>query len=88
MVVDPDQPGFHRLAQEINPRTVVRPVEASDLEDITDTRDIKLAWQIFISADTAPATRSEWAEITGQDMWDHDNKRHIYLYETYDKQIS
>ena len=88
MVVDPGQPGFHRLAQEINPRAIVRPVEVSALKDIADTHDIKLAWQIRIDTETAPASRSEWADITGQDMWDHDNSRHIYLYETYDKETT
>jgi hypothetical protein len=88
MVVDPGQPGFHRLAQEINPRAIVRPVEVSALKDIADTHDIKLAWQIRIDTETVPASRSEWADITGQDMWDHDNSRHIYLYETYDKETT
>ena len=66
----------------------MRQVEVSALESIADTHNIKLAWHILIDADTAPASRSEWAEITGQDMWDHDNSRHIYLYDRYDKETN
>ena len=83
MVAEPDAPGFHRLAQEVNPQAVIRPVDVSEVKDYAT--DAVQAWEIIIDADATPAKRSDWADITGKAMWDHDNSRHVYLYERYDQ---
>ena len=38
----------------------------------------------MIDPQAEPATRSDFADVTGKDMWGHDNSRHVYLYEQYD----
>lgn len=85
MVMDPDQPGFHRLVQEVNPQAAVRRIQPPELSVVTDVEQVQLAWEIVIDPAVEPATRSEWADVTGQDLWEHDNTRHVYLYEMYDE---
>ena len=80
MVSDPAQPGFHRLAQAVNPQAVVSQVEPSA---VPDDRAV-LAWEIAIDPAAEPAEPSEWADVTGRSMWDHDNTQHYYHYERYD----
>ena len=84
MVERPQRPGFHRMVEEVNPRARVRQVEVAEVAPFTDTDGVVLAWEIVIDAQAEPARRSEWADVTGQDMWDHDNRRHVYLYDRYD----
>ncbi|MCX2981327.1 hypothetical protein EYC98_10670 [Halieaceae bacterium IMCC14734] len=84
MTMDPEQPGFHRMAQEVNPQAAVSRIEPAELSAVTDVDNVRLAWEIIIDPAVEPATRSEWADVTGQDLWDHDNRRHVYLYEQYD----
>jgi hypothetical protein len=45
---------------------------------------VRAAWEVVIDPDAEPATRSEWADMVGNHMWDLDNSRHVYLYEKYD----
>ena len=84
MVTSPDEPGFVRLAQEVNPRAQVRQLDAGSLAGEFGVDDALLAWEIVIDDDAEPALRSDWADITGKDMWEHDNSRHFYHYERYD----
>jgi hypothetical protein len=84
MVSSPDNPGFERLAQEVNPRAVVREIDAAELGELTDIEAVRSAWEIVIDPDAVPATRSDWADMVGNHMWDLDNSRHVYLYEKYD----
>ncbi|NND69337.1 MAG: hypothetical protein HKN19_17230 [Halioglobus sp.] len=82
------QPGFHRLAQEVNPQAVVRPVTRDAVAEYAGDRAVQQAWEVVIDATAEPAARSDWAEVTGKDMWEHDNSRHVYLYEQYDAAAS
>jgi len=88
MMEHPDEPGFHRLAEEVNPRAVVRPVAAAEVQAFVGDKRIQQAWEIVIDAQAEPATRSDFADVTGKDMWDHDNSRHVYLYDQYDTAAS
>ena len=88
MMEHPDEPGFHRLAEEVNPRALVRPVAAAEVQEFVGDKCVQQAWEIVIDPQAEPATRSDFADVTGKDMWEHDNSRHVYLYEQYDAAAS
>jgi hypothetical protein len=84
MVTDPQNPGFVRLAQEVNPKTIVRPIDPSEIKENCDSQNVQLAWEIIVdeSAETAP--RSDLADVIAHQMWDIDNATHRYSYDYYD----
>jgi hypothetical protein len=84
MASNPDQPGFDSLAQEVNSQAVVKAIDPAELSELTDLNKVRAAWEVVIDPDAEPATRSEWADMVGNHMWDLDNSRHVYLYEKYD----
>ena len=84
MLENPEQPGFHRLAQEVNPHALVRPVDAESVVPFAGGKAVQQAWEIVIDPAAPAAERSDWADVTGRDMWDLDNSRHVYFYERYD----
>ena len=84
MVESPDSPGFDKLVQEVNPHAVVRRIDPADVASFSGDADVRLAWEIVFDAERAAPDRSEYADMIGDGMWDHDNSRHVYLYEQYD----
>ncbi|MEM9255780.1 MAG: hypothetical protein AAGA91_10040 [Pseudomonadota bacterium] len=84
MMLQPESPGFHRLAQEVNARAVVKAVDVSRVPRGVDTAQVKSVWEVFIDDEIEPAQRSEYADAVGNHMWDLDNSRHRYVYEQYD----
>ncbi len=84
MLTDPANPGFYRLAQEVNPAAGVSAIEADAVSAFTNPARVRQAWEIVIDSGQAPAARSDWADMTGRGMWDIDNRSHGYVYERYD----
>ena len=84
MVSDPENPGFVRLAQEVNPHASVRTIAATELDGVTDASAVRLAWEITIDGQLEPAQRSDMAEIIAHQLWDIDNSTHRYRYDYYD----
>ncbi|MEM1113603.1 MAG: hypothetical protein AAGI11_16940 [Pseudomonadota bacterium] len=87
MVEAPESPGFERLAQEVNAQVVLKQLDVTELASVpgaTGTEGALLAWEIFIDPSVEPATRSDWADLTGRAMWDHDNSQHFFRYDLYD----
>lgn len=84
MVTDPDNPGFVRLAQEVNPHATVRPIDRSVLEGLTDTSTVRQAWEIIIDELAEPAQRSDFAGVIAHQLWNIDNATHRYRYDYYD----
>lgn len=80
MVSSPDKPGFHRLAEEVNPQAVVEKIDVQSVSDYTDTADVVLAWEVRIDVDAPPAAVSEWAEHCGAQMFELDNSEHRFFY--------
>lgn len=84
MISDPENPGFVRLAQEVNTKAVVRPVDVSELEGYADSANVRLAWEIRVDEQAEPARRSDMADVIAHQMWDIDNSTHRYMYDYYD----
>ncbi len=84
MAVAPENPGFGRLVEEVNPQARLRQLDPASVAD--HAAGALLAWEVVIDPAVEPAARSDWAELSGKGMWDHDNDRHRYLYERYDAQ--
>ncbi len=79
MLTHPEQPGFEAIAQAVNPRSVIRQIDAAEIDD-----NAVIAWELEIDTSVPAAERSSWADIVGQNMWDLDNSSHRYRYEYYD----
>jgi hypothetical protein len=84
MVDAPGAPGFDKLVQEVNPHAVVNLVDPSELAAWSGDADVKLAWEIVFDSERDAPQRSDYADMIGDAIWDHDNSRHIYLYDKYD----
>jgi len=84
MVESPHSPGFDTLVQEVNPQAVVRQIDPAEVESFSGNADLRLAWEIVFDAERVSPGRSEYADMIGDGIWDHDNSCHVYLYEKYD----
>lgn len=85
MITNPEQPGFDKLAKEVNPQAVVKPVGIDQLPASVDASNAVLAWEVVIDPLVEPASRSKWSDPIGHHMWDLDNSKHVFEYEKYDE---
>ena len=85
MITDPANPGFDKLAKEVNPVALIKPMPVEELENDVEA---VLAWEILIDPTAPVAPRSDFADIVGQHMWGLDNSRHNYNYQWYDNQVA
>ncbi len=84
MAETPASPGFDKLVQEVNPHAVVRRIEPAEVAARSGGADVRLAWEIVFDADRVAPARSDYADMIGDALLDHDNSRHIYHYDRYD----
>lgn len=72
---NPETPGFDALASAVNPKTIVRRIEASDIPGAVS------AWELVIDHDAEAAAPSDLAElVAARDLIELDNTAYQYDY--------
>lgn len=84
MMNDPENPGFVRLAEVVNDKATVELIDAAQLPPTVAAAGAKIAWKITVDSEKAPAKKSDFAGLVGEQMWDIDNSKHHYKYDFYD----
>ena len=70
-----------RVASAVQDRL---PVEPAEVAAWSGGADVRLAWEIVFDAERVAPGRSDYADMIGDALFDHDNSRHRYLYDKYD----